>query len=758
MTHKQEENKMPSIASHEVAFLQDRLKMVEAELAAMRNSTFWRATAPLRQLVGGIRGLVQRSPWLAKALKRILVGRRMQTPVKKNADADKTLKPSLDELKIRQKKAFEIELQNFLQTDAFLDIPVSDTPKVSIILILFNQAPLTFRCLRSLALESSVPFEVIIIDNGSQDETAEMMKRVSGVKYVFNKENLNFLKAVNQAAGMAVGKHLLLLNNDAALLPGTLANAASRLESNDKFGAVGGKIILVDGSLQEAGSIIWQDGSCLGYGREQDPDAPEFQFLRTVDYCSGAFLLVRRQLFEDLGRFDEDYAPAYYEESDFCLRLAQAGYEVVYDPCVEILHYEFASSATTDHALALQRRNRKKLIEKHKEALQGKLSSGRLEILKSRDLGKYKGRVLYIEDRVPHDFLGAGYPRSKTIVDSLTELGMFVTFYPLLFAEEDWKATYTTLPRQVEVMLGHGIEGLHTFFENRVGYYDYVLISRPHNMEVIKFLHDKYPELFKGVKIIYDAEAIFTLREIRQQELLGTFYSPRKVQKQLDDELKLADIAQSVITVSPDEASHFNRAGCKNVHVLCHILKLKPTPAEFEERQGLVFVGSLDHDNSPNVDSIIWFVEKVMPEIERISDQPITLTVVGGAGSRQLQNLKSDNLILAGRVDSLTPYFNKAKVFIVPTRFAAGVPHKAHEAASHGVPMVTTSLIARQLGWEHNVELLAADDPAEFAAYILRLYENEALWQKLRKNAMDKISQQCSKENFIKELGTIFHS
>ncbi len=748
---------MPSIASHETAILQDRLKMVEAELTAMRNSTFWRATAPLRQLVEEGRGWVRRSPWLTKTLQRILVRQRIASPGKKSADADKTLKLSLDELKIGQKRAFEIELQNFLQTDDFLDIPVSDTPKVSILLILFNQAPLTFRCLRSLALESSVPFEVIIIDNGSRDETAEMIKRVSGVKYVFNKENLNFLKAVNQAADMAVGKHLLLLNNDAALLPGTLANAVSRLESNAKFGAVGGKIILVDGSLQEAGSIIWQDGSCLGYGREQNPDAPEFQFLRTVDYCSGAFLLVHRQLFEDLGRFDEDYAPAYYEESDFCLRLAEAGYEVVYDPCVEILHYEFASSATTDHALALQQRNRKKLIEKHKEALQGKLAAGRLEILKSRDLGKYKGRVLYIEDRVPHESLGAGYPRSKTIINSLIELRMFVTFYPLLVAEEDWEATYKTLPRQVEVMLGSGIEGLHDFFKNRVGYYDYMLISRPHNMKVVKFLHDKYPELFKNVKIIYDAEAIFTLREIRQQELLGNFYSPRKVQKQLDDELNLADIAHRIITVSQDEASHFSRAGCKNVHVLCHILKLKPTPAEFEERQGLVFVGSLDHDNSPNVDSIIWFVEKVMPEIEKIGDRPLTLTLIGAAGSSQLQNLKSDNLVFTGRVDSLTSYFNKAKVFIVPTRFAAGVPHKAHEAASHGVPMVTTSLIARQLAWEHHAELLATDDPAEFAAYILRLYEDETLWQKLRKNAMDKISKQCSKEKFIKELGTIFH-
>ncbi|MCG8639506.1 MAG: glycosyltransferase [Desulfobacterales bacterium] len=681
---------------------------------------------------------------------------RLYPPLKINHSLKKESKPSLEELKIRQKKNFENELKTFLQTNDSLNIPTSANPKVSIILILFNQAPLTFRCLRSLSLESSVSFEVIIIDNHSTDETAEMIKRVSGAEYVFNDENLGFLKAVNQAAGMAAGEHLLLLNNDAALLPGTLSNAVSRIEQNEKFGAVGGKIILVDGSLQEAGSIIWQDGSCIGYGREQDPDAPEFQFLRTVDYCSGAFLLVRRRLFEALGGFDEDYAPAYYEESDFCLRLAKAGYQVIYDPCVEILHYEFGSSSTTGHALELQRRNRKKLVDKHREILRDKPKAGQSDILKSRDIGKYKGRVLFIEDRVPHDSFGAGYPRCKTIVNSLVELEMFVTFYPLQFPEEDWPATYETLPRQVEVMLGYGIEGLHGFLENRVDFYDYVLISRPHNMVFIKYLYDKYSDFFKNTTMIYDAEAIFSLREIRQHELLGDIHSPRKFQKQLDDELNLAKIAQKVITVSQDEASHFNRAGCKDVHVLSHTLQVKPTPAEFGERKGLLFVGSLDYDNSPNVDSIIWFVEEVMPEIEKISHQPLSLTVVGGAGSSQLQSLESDHLIVTGRVDCLTPYFNAAKVFVVPTRFAAGVPHKAHEAASHGLPMVTTGLIARQLGWEYNVDILFSDDPKEFAGHILQLYNDEILWKSLRENSMEKIIKQCSKEKFVKELNTIF--
>lgn len=664
----------------------------------------------------------------------------------------------LVKLKVRQKKEAEAELQKFLSAGDRLHIPVSETPKVSILLVLYNQAALTFRCLQSLTVESLVPIEVIIIDNGSQDTTGEMMKQVTGVNYRLNAENLGFLMAVNQGADLACGDHLLLLNNDAALLPGSLANAVSRLEKNERYGAVGGKIILADGSLQEAGSIIWRDGSCLGYGRGRCPDEPEFQFLRIVDYCSGAFLLIRRHLFESLGRLDEDYSPAYYEESDFCLRLAETGFQVVYDPNVEILHYEFGSSASVEDAITLIRRNREKLREKHKDTLERKNNYSPLGILRARDLTPYKGRVLYIDDRVPHESLGAGFPRCRAIVHALVELGLFVTFYPLMFPTGRWGDTYKTLPHQVEVMLDYGMERLCSFLGERAGYYDYVMVSRPHNMEAIRYLYKQHPGLFKGMQVIYDAEAIFTLREARRHEVLGQFFSPRAFRKKLDNELKLADIAQHIIAVSPAEAAHFERAGYNHIHVIAHALTPTPTPAPFEKRQGLIFVGSLDYDNSPNVDSLVWFMKAVMPEIEKQRQSSIPLTAVGRAGSCQILDLKSENFILTGPVESLQPLFNSARVFVAPTRFTAGVPLKAYNAAAHGVPMVTTELIAEQLGWQNREDLLWADDPAGFAASVIELYENQELWQRLRENALEKIAQQCSDELFTTELGNIFCS
>ena len=151
--------------------------------------------------------------------------------------------------------------------------------------------------------------EVIVIDNASTDETPRLLDRVQGARVVRNSANVHFLLAVNQAARLARGDYLLLLNNDAQLQPGSLDAALATLESSPDIGAVGGRIILLDGMLQEAGSIIWRDGSCLGYGRNDDPFAPMYMFRRDVDYCSGAFLLTPRAIWEQLDGFDEAFAP-----------------------------------------------------------------------------------------------------------------------------------------------------------------------------------------------------------------------------------------------------------------------------------------------------------------------------------------------------------------------------------------------------------------------------------------------------------------
>ena len=144
--------------------------------------------------------------------------------------------------------------------------------------------------------------------------------------------NIGFLRGCNLALADVTAPALLFFNNDIELGHGAVAAALARLGSAAEIGAVGAKIIRTNGVLQEAGSIIWNEGTTIGYMRDAAPLAPEANFVRDVDYCSAVFLLCRTALVRQLGGFDEAFAPAYFEDADLCVRMIGAGYRIVYDP------------------------------------------------------------------------------------------------------------------------------------------------------------------------------------------------------------------------------------------------------------------------------------------------------------------------------------------------------------------------------------------------------------------------------------------
>jgi O-antigen biosynthesis protein len=646
---------------------------------------------------------------------------------------------------------FSTRLAAFLASDGRLKLPQAGHPEVSIILVLYNQAPLTFGCFSSIAEglgASSVGVEVIIVDNDSTDETADLLQHTENATVLSNGANVGFLKAVNQAASRARGRYILLLNNDAQLLPGTLEAAVCVLDSSPKVGAVGGRLILPDGTLQEAGSIVWDDGSCLGYGRGDSPTAPPYMFRRDVDYCSGAFLLTRLELFKRIGGFDEAFVPAYYEETDYCMRLWEAGFRIVYEPEAVVLHYEFGSAEKVARAMDLQQAHRAVFATRHEERLKGQLAPSPSNVLRARTPGNWRNRLLMIEDRVPHTFLGAGFPRSAHIVRELVAAGALVTFFPTMSQPEEWRDVRATVPPEVEVMLGRGIEKLEEFLEERRGFYAAILVSRPHNMKAFLEVTRRRPDLIEGSTLIYDAEAIFAAREILERGLRGDPPAQVVVEAMLDEEASLARTAHLVLSVSAGEAAEFRRLGVDNVEELGHALDPAPGQESFRSRRGFLFVGRLEDDGSPNVDGLSWFVRDILPLVQKSLDQGESLTVVGAHGAPSLSRLNSTAMTLLGQVKDLSPIYNASRVFIAPTRFAAGIPHKVHEAAAHGVPIIATPLLAEQLGWQRDEDLLVGRDAEEFAAQCVRLYQDEELWLRLRRNALHRIREDCNPLRF----------
>jgi len=645
-------------------------------------------------------------------------------------------------------------LDAFLAGTRRLAMPRSDRPRVSVILILFNQAELTFACLRSICETPDQDLEVVIVDNASSDRTHELLGRLEQATIIENEENLQFLRACNQAARHASGEHLLFLNNDALLMPGSLSAALEVFDEEENLGAVGGRIVLLDGKLQEAGSIIWSDGSALGYGRGCAPDAGEFMFRRDVDYCSGAFLLTPRRLFADLDGFDETFAPAYYEETDYCMRIAERGLRVVYDPDAVILHLEFGSSGAHD-ASEQMRRNQALFVDKHRARLESHhLRPSPDNQVKARSANRDVPRLLYIDDKFPHLDLGQGFPRANSIIHELCALGLDVTIYATNQEPESWERIHSDLPKRVECLHGSRESGLATLLERRAGLYDQIYVSRPHNMEALRQLLDNSPDLRGGAQIIYDAEALFCLRDIAKLELTGKKVTEKEKQRLIRQETRLADIADTVITVSEQEGRHFDHhVSCERI-TIGHAMEPAPTSASFEERADFLFVGAIPHADTPNADSVLWFLDNVWPKVLEQLDYEPRFLVVGPNHCERILHHNAANLIMLGHVDDLRSIYNQARAVVVPTRYASGIPYKAHEAASYGVPLVCTELIANQLGWVDRHDLLCASHthPAHFATHCINLYHKKTLWTKLRRNALTRVDTECTNDMFQSQI------
>ncbi|MDX1645473.1 MAG: glycosyltransferase family 4 protein, partial [Thermoanaerobaculia bacterium] len=218
----------------------------------------------------------------------------------------------------------------------------------------------------------------------------------------------------------------------------------------------------------------------------------------------------------------------------------------------------------------------------------------------------------------------------------------------------------------------------------------------------------------------------------------------------IERELELARRADLVFAVSPGELDAMTSRGVEQARRLGHAVTAGETTTPFAKRSGLLFVGNLDEDGSPNVDSLAWFSRQVLPHLPA----SVVLEVVGSCLSVQARGLESERIRLHGRVEDLEAFYSRARLFVAPTRFSAGLPIKVLDAAARGVPVVATQLLERQLGWESGVELLSAPrtDAREFAALVTDVYRDEALWQRLRQAARDRVLRDCSPRRFANDL------
>jgi GT2 family glycosyltransferase/tetratricopeptide (TPR) repeat protein/glycosyltransferase involved in cell wall biosynthesis len=689
-------------------------------------------------------------------------GRRVAAQIERRCEAfvhSLTAAETGDDPKDRVRAQARRALHDWLGKDATLALPApaanAEPPALSVIVVLYNQAGLTRKTLQALSDQRGVSFETIIVDNASSDETAALLQRVRGAHIFSHGHNLGFLRAVNEAAQRARGRHVVLLNSDAILQEGALAAACARLDAEPAIGALGGRIVLTTGGLQEAGNRIFRDGSTVGMGRGEDPFSPAAMAGRAADYVSGVFLAVPMAVWRLLGGFDDRFAPAYYEDTDFCVRVWRAGFRVVYAPQVLLEHLEWGS-AQGDEAPRQMRENQRHFLACHGEWLQHQPAPSPQPLDGDRwcspEDQPRRPRVLVIDNEVPHMFKGGGLPRARLMLQALRDWP--VTFFPLWVAEDHWRDVYASLPPSTEVMLDHGtasgLDRLEAFLEQRRGLYDVLVVSRPPNLKALQPLRQRRPELFEPMRVVYDAEALFALREIAEAAVKGRPMTRAAAQARLAGEIGLANGSDHVFVVSDRDAALFRAAGHR-VTLLSHATTLRRTVPGPAPRSGLLFVGAL-HPDTPNEDGLVWFIEQVMPLLRERMVLPPVLSVVGVNRSSRVSELAGPDVRLLGPQAQLEPLYDGARVFVAPVRYAGGVPAKVIEAASNGIPVVASAVLVRQLGWDEGIDIQAARDARAFADGIERLLRDDALWSQQQASAWVQCGARYNEERFGQAL------
>ncbi len=642
-----------------------------------------------------------------------------------------------------------------------LSLPVFEHPLVSIIIPAFNGWEMNYQCIQSIINNThGVAYEVILADDCSTDNTKECTSVIKNLRHIRNEKNLGFLINCKNAASTVLSKYLFFLNNDTTVNPNWLSSLVTLIENDPLIAMVGSKFIYPDGRLQEAGGIIWNDASGWNYGHNQDPTLPPFNYVKEVDYISGAGILIRKEAWEKTGGFDEQYSPAYCEDSDLAFAFRKMGYKVMYQPMSEIIHFEGYSHGT-DNSLqhngtsvkAYQKINNEKFFSKWKAILEEEQFPNAVNVFNARDRSRGKKTILVIDHYVPHFDKDAG---SKTVFSYLkvfSLLGLNIKFIGDNFFKHE---PYTSALQQmgIEVLYGNWFsENWREWIKENAEHIDFIYINRPHiSIKYIDFIKEH-----TRAKILYYGHDLHFLREQKQYELskdeklLASAAKWEAVEKYLFE--------KSDIVLSPSESEtviirQLNQAYTVET-ILPYFYNDPAKPIEdFSNRHRILFVGGFGH--TPNLDAVMWFCENVWPIV--LKSLPAALfTVVGSNPPDAVLQLENENIEIKGFVseEELQSIYSATRVAVIPLRYGAGVKGKTVEAMYHGIPLVSTSFGLEGIPGNFVSNLPALDDAKSFAGEIIKLYSNNAALKIASSGEVNDINEFFTQQAAVEKMKKI---
>ncbi|MCP4752921.1 MAG: glycosyltransferase [Proteobacteria bacterium] len=628
-----------------------------------------------------------------------------------------------------------------------------EEPEFSIIIPVHNKHLYTYTCLKSLAADNDpAAFEIIVVDDHSVDETGEMLAAMDGVRAVNNQGERGFIHACNLGAKHAEGKFLVFLNNDTIAPSGWLKIILNTFARLPDAGIVGVKLVYPDGRLQEAGGIIWRDASGWNYGNRDIPDKPEYNYVREVDYCSGACLAISRGLFNDIGMFSKEFAPAYYEDTDLAFKVREAGKKVIYQPAVSVIHFEGVSSGTNEASgfKRFQLINRKKMLKKWRKQLQShRVNGSKQELARERGVTR---RVLVIDIYMLVPDQDSGSLRMTNLLEILQGLDFKVSF---IADNLEFRPPYGPRFQQqgVEVLHSPHVWSVEEYLKANGEFFDLVIVSRASAAKKYLKMVRRYAP---SAMVLFDTVDLCFLREERLAALKESAFLARAAEKQKEQELELMDMADVTLVVSSAEREilHEIRPDL-HIELLSNIHDVHGSAADFHERQGILFIGSFNHP--PNTDAMVYFVNDVLPLVrEGLPD--VKTYIVGSNPSSKVKALASDDVVVTGFVPDVSGYFNQCRLSFAPLRYGAGVKGKINMSMAYGLPVVATPVAVEGMHLTHGRDVVIGEDAESFAMGIVKLHQDPDLWRLLSKNGLENIKTHFSREAARKVIQKIIES